>query len=175
MDNRTYRNSSLVGGLLLIVLGLIFFFVTQGTFGLDWSNFWPLIPMIAGVGMLVMAFVADNPKERAGWVIWGTIALLVGAFFMITTTGILSWEDQGTLWPVYPLIVGVAFLAAYVTTGLSQPGFLVPGVILTLVGLVFLGIVFTGSSYDYAGKIWPIFLIIAGILILVLPRARHAT
>ena len=54
----------------------------------------------------------QESRRRAGLVIGGTIPLLVGAFFFATTIGILSWEDQGRLWPVYLLIVGVAFFRA---------------------------------------------------------------
>ena len=63
-----------------------------------------------------------------------------------------------------------AVVAAYFASGREQPGYLVPGTILSLVGLVFLGITLTGASYDYIGKFWPIFLIIAGVLLLVGPR-----
>ena len=174
MESKNYSKSSVVGGVVLILLGLIFFVAEQGMFGLDWGSIWPLFPMALGVGLLAMAVVADNPRARAGLVLPGTIALLLGAFFMATTTGILSWSDQGTLWPVYPLIVGVSFLTAYLASGFAQIGYLIPGVILSLVGLVFLGITWAGVSYDYIGKIWPIFLILAGVLILFLPRTRRA-
>ena len=92
----------------------------------------------------------------------------------MTTNGILSWSDQGTLWPIYPLVVGLAFLAAYLASGFKMIGYLIPGVILSLVGLVFLGIYWTGAPYEYIGNIWPIFLILAGVLILFLPRVRRA-
>jgi hypothetical protein len=173
METKYYRSSSVVIGLMLIVLGLAFFAATQGAFGLDWGNIWPLFPIVVGIGLLVAAFVADNANSRAGLVVPGTIALLLGSFFLATTTGILSWSDQGTLWPIYPLIVGVSLLAAYAVSGFRQPGYLIPGLIVSMVGLVFLGVVLTGTAYDYIGKIWPIFVIIAGVLILVLPRSRR--
>ena len=166
MDTRQLRNGNVIAGLALIVLGLVFFAVTQGAFNLNWGNFWPLIPMIIGAFLLVQAFTVDIPARRAGLVIGGTIPLLVGAFFFATTTGILDWSDQGRLWPVYPLIVGVAFLAAYLASGLIYPGYLIPAGILIGVGVVFGAIVLTDASYDYIGKIWPIALIIVGVLML---------
>jgi hypothetical protein len=173
MESRYYRNGSVISGVMLIMLGLIFFAATQGAFGLDWGNMWPLFPALAGLAMLVMALVADNPKARVGWVLPGTIALLMGGFFVATTSGILSWSDQAVLWPIYPLVVGVAFLAAYVASGFREPGYLIPGAIISLAGLAFLGIMLTGTSYAYIGQIWPIFLILAGVLILILPRMKR--
>jgi len=172
MDTNNYRNGSLIGGLALIVLGVIFFAAEQGAFGFNWGTIWPAFIILAGLAMLAMALIADNPRARAGWVLPGTIALLLGGFFLATTGGILSWSDQGTLWPIYPLSVGLGFLAAYLASGFTMPGFLIPGVILSIVGMVFLGISWAGASYDYIGKIWPIFLILAGALILILPRIR---
>src|SRR6476620_5412229 len=135
MESKNYRNGSLIGGLALIVLGLVFFAVEQGAFELDWGMAWPFFGILAGLAMLVMALIADNPRARAGWVFPGTIALLLGVFFLLTTNGILSWSDQGTLWPIYPLVVGLAFLAAYLASGFRMIGYLIPGAILSLVGL----------------------------------------
>jgi hypothetical protein len=130
--------------------------------------------MIAGAALLLPAFSTSDPKRRGGIVVGGTIPLLVGAFFFATTTGLLSWSDQGSLWPIYPLVVGVAFFAAFFASN-HHPGYLVPGAILVLVGLVFGAITLTNTPYSYIGKIWPIFLIIGGLLVLIVPRFGWAT
>lgn len=172
METRNNNLGSLIPGIVLIVLGLVFFAATQGAFNLNWGTIWPAFIMIGGAAVLLQAFLTPDPRRRAGLVLGGTIPLLIGAFFFATTTGLLDWSAQGTLWPIYPLIVGVAFFAAYLTSGLTQTGYVVPGAILTLVGLVFLGVALVGS-YDIMGKIWPIFLILAGVLVLVAPQARR--
>ncbi|HEY0070227.1 MAG TPA: hypothetical protein VGE04_09695 [Chloroflexia bacterium] len=170
MDTKGYLNISMVGGLVLIVLGVILFAVTQGAFNLNWGNIWPPLIMLAGVVILVRAFRARDAGARSGMVLGGTILLLLGAFFFATTVGLISWGDQGALWPMYPLIVGVAFFAAYFASGRETSAYLVPGVILTLVAVVFLGIILSGSSYAILGRLWPIFLVIGGVLLLVMPR-----
>lgn len=173
MDTRNYRNGSMIVGVLLIVLGVVFFAVTQGAFGISWENMWPLFPALFGLVVLALAFTAHSPTSRALLVAGGTIPFLIGLFFFATTTGVLSWEDQGILWPVYPLIVGVACIAAYFASDREQPWYLWPGGICALVGAAFLTITLTGTPYSYFDKIWPLFLILAGVLLMVVPRARH--
>jgi len=158
---------------VLIALGLVFFAATQGVFDLTWGTIWPLFPMIAGGFILLQALHTFDARSRAGAVMGGTILLLVGAFFFTTTLGLIDWSDQAILWPVYVLIVGVAFFAAYFASGMTERGYLVPASILTIGGLLFLSITLLGS-YALMGKIWPIFLIIGGVIILIGPRARRA-
>ena len=66
MQTRQVSNGATVAGIVLIVLGLVFFVVTQGAFDLNWSNIWPIFPMLVGGGMLTMAFSADSNAARAG-------------------------------------------------------------------------------------------------------------
>jgi hypothetical protein len=163
---RQNNNSSVVAGVILIVLGLVFFGITQGAFNLDWGNFWPIFPMIGGAIVLFQALYAQNSERRAGLVLGGSIPFLIGVFFFSITLGLFSWSDMGILWPVFPLIVGVAFWAAYFVSGLRQRGYFIPAIVLTLVGMVFLGITLTSVGYGILGKLWPLFLILAGVLLL---------
>lgn len=174
METRSYNYGSMVGGLVLIALGVVFFAATQGVFDLNWGTIWPAFPMIAGAAILLQALATSDPRKRAGAVLGGTIPLLVGAFFFTTTMGLLDWSAQGKLWPIYPLIIGVAFFAGYFASGMTEPRYLVPGTILAGVGVIFLAITLLGS-YELMGKIWPIFLIIGGVLMLVAPRARRTS
>jgi hypothetical protein len=67
---------------------------------------------------------------------------------------------------VFPLIVGVAFFAAYFASGRQQWYYLIPASACTLVAVVFGGLLWSGASYSVLGQVWPIFLIIAGVLLL---------
>jgi hypothetical protein len=163
---RQNSSSSMVAGVILIVLGLVFFAVTQGAFKLSWGNFLPVFPIVAGGIVLFQALYARDSAHRAGLVLGGTIPFLVGVFFLCITLGLFSWRDMGSLWPVFPLIVGVAFWAAFFVSGLQQRGYLIPAIVLTLVGMVFLGITLTSVGYGVLGKLWPLFLILAGVLLL---------
>jgi hypothetical protein len=174
MQSRQVSNGATVAGIMLIVLGLVFFVATQGAFNLDWENIWPIFPMLVGAGILAMAFTSDNSAGRAGAVIGGTIPLLVGAFFFSITTGVFDWSDMGTLWPVFPIIVGLAFVAGYFAGNREQPGLLWPAAIIGGTGLVFLFITTTSVGYGIIGQLWPLALIAVGVLMLV-PRIWRTT
>lgn len=169
METRQVTNGTTIAGIVLILLGIVFFVATQGVFDLNWGTIWPVFPILAGVGILAIAFTADTNAARSGLVIGGTIPLLVGAFFFAITLGLFQWGDMGTLWPVFPIIVGLAFLAAYFAGDREQPGLLWPAAIIGITGLVFLAITGTSVGYGVIAQLWPLLLIAAGVLMLV-PR-----
>jgi hypothetical protein len=171
--SRQRNNSSIALGVSLIVVGLVFFAVTQGMFGLDWGNIWPVFPMLGGLLLLIFASSLRDRGRRAGLVLAGTIPLLLGMFFLATTMGIVSWSDQGVLWPIYPLIAGLACFAAYIASEREQSGYLIPGAVLSLVGIVFLVILLTSATGSYIARLWPLALIIAGVVVLVVPMVRR--
>jgi hypothetical protein len=169
MQVKQLSNGATVAGIVLIVLGLVFFVATQGVFDLNWSSIWPIFPMLVGGGILSMALTAENSAARAGVVIGGTIPLLVGAFFFAITLGIFGWGDMGTLWPVFPIIVGLAFVAGYFAGNREQPGLLWPAAIIGGTGLIFLIITGTSIGYGVLAQLWPLALIAVGALMLI-PR-----
>lgn len=164
---KSLDNTNTAIGVLLILMGLAFFVVTQGVVDLNWRTIWPVFPTITGVFLIALAYTSPNLQRRAGLVLSGTTPLLVGVFFFLMNTGVLSRSDMGKLWPVFPLIVGIAFFAAYFVSERQQRFYLIPGAILTLVALVFGALLWSGGSYGTIGQVWPIFLIIAGVLLLL--------
>jgi hypothetical protein len=143
-------------------------------FDADWAaQWWPLFPIVFGLALLVISALSRNVGARSGPAVMGTILLLVGIFFQVTTLRLISWEDQGRLWPIYPLIVAVASLVGYFVSGGEYKAFLVPAAICGVVGLVFLPATLINESL--AGQVWPLFLILAGVLLLITQRSRHVT
>ncbi len=176
------RNGLLVVGVLFVLLGVSFLVATLSGILYDWDwwqrygidtwfggewarTWWPVYPMAVGLALLVVAALVGDLRVRSGLVLAGSIPFLVGVFFLATTLGVISWEDQGRLWPIYPLIVGVGALAAYLLSNGTQRGYLVPAAIFGVIGLVFLPVVLINNSL--IGQIWPVFLIVAGALLLV--------
>jgi hypothetical protein len=81
---------------------------------------------------------------------------------------------MGTLWPVFPIIVGLAFLAGYFAGNREQPGLLWPAAIIGGTGLTFLVITGTSLGYGVLGQLWPLVLIAAGVFMLVPRLWRNA-
>jgi hypothetical protein len=174
--NRT-SNSRLVLGTVLIILGLLAFIGTLGIWNfdrlfnwIDWNIVWPAAMILLGLAILSGTFLTPGGRPHPGSATFGTIVTLLGIFFLATTLGYLSWSDQGVLWPIYPLVVGIGLLVGYFTAQREQPGYLVGGLVTGTIGLAFLAVSVT-NSYQYMSMIWPLALILGGVLLLaVRPR-----
>jgi hypothetical protein len=177
MNLRQYGDFRTISGIGLVLLGLIFFAATQGLFGLDWGNSWPAYLLVLGVLGVLGALTNEAPQTRAAVATFGVFLTLLSLFFFATTLGYVSWGDQAVLWPIYPLILGVALLAGYWAGGSAQPGYLTGGLILVVLGGVFLVITlflgwawFTGFwerlPVDW-GRHWPLALLLASVVLFV--------
>jgi uncharacterized membrane protein YjjP (DUF1212 family) len=110
-QNREWRHEKrfndpmrgLFWGLILILLGVLFFSVTQNW--LTWDNWWQLFLIGLGIIFLVDALVRYlNPSTRFGIfgrVISGLILVVVGSAFYFTME---AW------WPLILIAVGIAIL-----------------------------------------------------------------
>ena len=94
-------------GLGLIGLGIAFLVATLA----GWDRFWPVFPLLGGLAFLV-AYIGSGFKD-SGFVWIGVAATLVGLFFFGFTLGIWEWEEMRELWPIFPLIAGIAFIATF--------------------------------------------------------------
>jgi hypothetical protein len=145
-------------GLLLIAVGGLLLLSNLGF--LDIFGFWPLLIVVVGLAFFLM-WVKDR----------GNYGLLM-PFAVLTITGLLflyceyeGWWRMQDLWPVFVLAPGVGFILMY-ALGEKDKGLLVPGTILLATGTVFL------SLNRWSGPWWPVILILAGIIILLVgPKA----
>jgi hypothetical protein len=104
------RNDPMRGlfwGLLLILLGALFFATTQNW--LSWDNWWRLFLVGLGVIFLVDALVRYlNPAARFGIfgrVIAGVILIVIGSAF---------YYRMETWWPLILVVIGIAILVRYI-------------------------------------------------------------
>jgi hypothetical protein len=123
---------------------------------------WPVLLMLLGGAIFARAFSRVGQSRIVAATV-GALVVLLGGFFLVATLGFLSWADQGRLWPVYPLSLGLALLAGYVVAGQQDRGYLISGLAIGAVSLILLAIAVT-QTYVYVSQIWPIALIIAGLL-----------
>lgn len=154
------RMGTVWAGLGLIGLGIAFV-VAQW---IGWGRIWPLFPVLGGVGFLVSYVLTDFKDE--GLVFVGILALLVGIFFFGFSLGFWQWRQMRELWPVFPLILGVAFVALFFAGRARDAGSLGVGCAALVVGIA--GLAFT---YGLVGRdiwrYWPVLLILVGVLSLV--------
>jgi hypothetical protein len=161
---RRRERGGLTGGLILMALGFWFLAdrVLDGLPGLD--QLWPIFPTLVGVGLLIGFLLGGmrDPKK----VFSGTITFGVGLFFFLFTLGPLEFDQMEVLWPVFPLIVSIAFFWTWVAGLGRKPGLLVPAFINGAVGVIGLAFTLTplaGFMGQWIATIgWPIILIIVG-------------
>ena len=169
MSRRSSRSGVLIPGLVLIGLGAWFLVQALGVDLPGMEALWPIFPTIVGLSLFVGWLVKPNKRDNHGVMIPAVINFLVGVFFFGFTFSIFQWSDMAVLWPVFPLIVGVAFFVAWLFSGLQDWGLLIPGAITAGVGIVGLGFTVFGQVELVASMLryWPVLLIVLGVAVLV--------
>jgi hypothetical protein len=155
---------------VLIAIGAWFLLKNLGVPLPGIGQMWPAFVLVPG--LLFLASYVFGESHDPGQAFVGTAATLLGVFFFMTTLGIggLETVDMGRLWPIYPLIGGVAFVVLWIASGLRDWGALIPGGIGLVVGLIGLGAVVTGEqvrAFNLLITCWPAILILVGLGLLV--------
>lgn len=167
------NRGAVVPGLFLIIFGL-WLLARNANLplpGID--ELWPAFPLLGGLALVVQFFL--NGRRDEGLVFLGVAAALTGAFFFAFTLGPLAWESLSRWWPVFVLIAAAAFFAQW----LARPrewGLLIPTGLALIVGGVALGAttrVISADLVDQLVKLWPVLLILAGIVILARSLFRN--
>jgi len=163
MERRT--RSNVVGGILLILVGLLFLAYQFAPGQFSWLQVevtWPLIVVGVGVFLLVFGLLVGAPGMAVPAAIVGGIG---GLLYWQNLTG--HWESWSYAWALIPGFVGVGIILA----GLLGEGrirdALDGGGTLILISAVMFAIFgsFLGGL-DLMGDWWPLLLILVGLLIL---------
>jgi hypothetical protein len=159
---------------VLILLGSILLLNNLGLltdFDLDIDALWPGLIVLAGVAFLIQ-FLLGGTRDP-GFIFIGVGAILLGLFFFLFTLNVelpyafvrvqgpLEWRDLSYLWPVLPIIGGIALIAMALFGGDQDA--LGAGLIALTVGL--LALPFTlGSTHVLRDmeQYWPVVLIFIG-------------
>ncbi|MBD3178113.1 MAG: hypothetical protein GF417_00150 [Candidatus Latescibacteria bacterium] len=152
---------SVVPGLILITLGIIFLLNNFGAIDFNWENFWAYIILLVGV-IFWIGFLADRSKY--GLIMPGTIFLVVGLMFVYCTR--FGWEEMEQIWPFFLIAPALGMFGMYLL-GKHDRGLLIPAFILTALGVVFLL-----QSYYWLRYLWPVALIAIGASMLARKRNR---
>jgi hypothetical protein len=158
------RAGSLIGGVVLIGLGLLFLlfqFVPGATDWLQVDRFWPLIIVGVGAALLIVAVVGRIPPLAIPGCIVGGIGCLL---FVQNATG--YWESWSFAWALIPGFVGLGLIISGLLSGnVGDPirrglGLLVVSAVLFIIFAAFLG------PFGSLARFWPVLLIVAGVLVL---------
>ncbi len=168
------RRGTLIVALTLIIIGGYFLLVNLNvlpSYRID--QLWP--GLIVLVGLLFWLGFIFGKKHDAGLTFVGTIAVLTGLFFFAFTLNVnlfglghVDWSDMSLLWPVFPLIVGIAFVVMWIAGRFREWGVLIPAFILLVIGIG--GLSFTLGRVPFFENMlqwWPLLLIGTGILVLI--------
>ena len=163
--NRRHR-SSLAGGLVLILLGVLFLAV-QLMPGLQLWFSWPLIIVGVGVLLLILGLVTGVPGLAVPACIVGGIG---GLLCWQNSTG--NWESWAYAWTLIPGFVGVGTVLSGLLGGETRQsvrgggGLILISLVLFAVFGSFLG------GLNLLGPYWPVLLIVLGLWVLIRPLFR---
>ena len=103
--------------------------------------------------------------RRKGSITLAILLILLGAFLLLNELGVTipGWD---TLWPVFPLAVGLTLLGSYFFGEKREPGRVFFGTAATLTALVFFFITLGPMEYEALGSWWPVFVLIGGVAFL---------
>jgi hypothetical protein len=102
-------------------------------------------------------------RERIG-VVWAGVGL-IGLGIALLAAQLIGWDR---LWPIFPILGGVAFFAGYISSGFKDAGMAFVGTAALLVGFFFFGFTFGFWEWEAMAQLWPVFLLIGGIAFFVL-------
>lgn len=160
--------------IILIAVGSFFLLRELGVFGervLDLEELWPGILVLAGAAFLLQFFLGGT--RDPGFVFVGTAALLLGLFFFLFTLNVdvssqvgelrgpISWDDMEYLWPVFPMIGGIALVAMSILSR-ETDAFWVGAVAVVVGGIALAFTLGLADGTDKVVKFWPVLLILLG-------------
>jgi L-methionine (R)-S-oxide reductase len=133
---------------------------------LGWVHIWPIFPI--GAGMLFLRAWSYRGRRAERWYLFtGATLSLLGLFLLLFSTGILDWSQMDTLWPVFPLIAGVGFLAESAVSPNGTPSLITGSaiIIFTLVAF-FVETEFVNPRVASPFvRFWPLALVLAGVVL----------
>lgn len=168
------QRSALTGGLILIILGVIFLLgqVAPGLFGWLDAFSWPLIVVGVGVLLLIIGVLTNTPSMAVPASIVGGIGLLL---YWQNQTG--NWDSWAYAWALIPGFVGVGTLVMGMWQGNWDEArgglwLMVISALLFVVFGSFLGGLF-GGNLGFIGRWWPLALIALGVLSMIDALAKR--
>ncbi|MCB8991977.1 MAG: hypothetical protein H6664_11135 [Ardenticatenaceae bacterium] len=163
------KRSSIMGGLLMILIGVLF--LTMEMFPelalrLNLAQQWPLVILALGGIFLLSALFGAPPMAVPGSVIIG----IGGILYYQSVTG--NWASWAYVWALIPGFAGVGLILSGLLERQGREMITVGGrmVVISSIMFVIFGALF--SRPGWSGIIWPVMLMLAGAWLLIRGRKR---
>ncbi len=154
---------SLVIGVSLVLIGAISL-LGNALLGLAAWKLWPVIVVLAGLGLTIPALFAYKNRGLAAFYFPGLPVLTTGGILLYASLS-GNWGIWSVAWTLIILAVGLSFVLAAIF--MREAGLAIPAVIILANGLAFAFTAFTGLWVAWA-LLWPIEPLAVGIGLLIL-------
>jgi hypothetical protein len=155
------RRNSIVGGVILILLGLVFL---ASEIAPQYFQFWDWPMIIIGLGavFLVWAILAGE----GGLAVPGAILSGIGGiFYYQNMTG--NWESWSFIWALIPGFVGLGVLISGIIDGNFKKVFGAGLTLIIIAAVLFFAFgSFLGLEHDLV-RYWPVLLVVLGLISLL--------
>jgi presenilin-like A22 family membrane protease len=153
MKKRVKPEFNVLAG-LLVLSGIALLLEGNGVL-LGIHNLWPIFVFVIGLGLSLMFY---QGRKDIGLIGLGSFMIMLSIFFFYLN--FTSWALLKNLWPVFISIVAVSILLCFLYN--KKKIFLVVGLFGVLLSITFILI------FGVAESLWPVSLIIAGLLIYII-------
>ncbi len=160
MESRT--RSQIAGGLVLILLGVLFL---AGQWFPDWRAWfnprtaWPLIIVAVGAALFLAALLTWTPGMIVGACVVGGIG---GLLYWQNATG--NWASWAYAWALIPGFAGVGTFLQYAMRGEWGRAVRHGGELVVISAVLFLVFGSFLGGLDLLGPYWPTLLILLGVI-----------
>jgi len=159
------HRKSLIPGILLILAGLALFFRESPFDFFNWIMLYPVLILIFAITLLYEVY--RNKSRNA--LFWGITLLLVGMFFFMRNYRVIPFFDMDDSWSVFPLAMGLGFLALFIFNP-DNWGVLIPGGFFLFVGITSGLRQFGFYLWDWDDAVesyWPVVFVLIGAVFFI--------
>ena len=165
------KNSSIVPGLLLIMIGAALLVNKMDWWRFRWDEFYPIALLVLAAASSY-SLLRGNSKSAFG----ASFFLIAGLITFLRNFAIINSLWFVEIWSILLLALGVSFFVLY----LFNPhdwGVLIPGGILSFFGVwaFFQDLDVHWFNFHYLGDFWPLILVIIGLGLIVSALLRKRT
>jgi len=138
---------------------------------LRWNEFYPIILLLIGSILLIQGIM----KKTGGALFWGINLFGAGVFYSLRNYDVIPYYTIPNTWPIFSIILGLAFVSLFILNR-KDWGVLIPGGLFLVIGLnYFLDYFNYWRLQTILQTYWPIALIVAGVIIILVNLSRKKT